>query len=106
MPVYRKRLFSPLETLSLSMGQALRTDRSCQQAVDNLAIKQLQAGLQPCCTHAGGYCKARQHLPVEMVSSLVRRSSHLINAHYAGTQLWMGRPVRLVDGTTTSASCA
>lgn len=100
MPAYRKRLFSPLETLSLFMGQALRTDRSCQQAADDLAIKQLQAGLQPCSTHTGGYCKARQRLPVEMVSHLVRCSSHLISARCADTQLWMGRPVRLVDGTT------
>jgi hypothetical protein len=72
LPHHRKRLFPPTETLSMFMAQALSTDRSCQKAVDDLAIKRLRVGSAPCSTHTGGYCRARQRLPVEMVSTLTR----------------------------------
>jgi hypothetical protein len=84
------------------MAQALSADRSCQRAVNELAIKQLRAGLKPCSTHTGGYCRARQRLPVEMVSNLVRNTGNLISNSTARSGQWMGRPVRLVDGTTVA----
>lgn len=84
------------------MAQAMSADRSCQRAVNELAIKQLRAGLKPCSTHTGGYCRARKRLPVEMVSSLVRSTGNLISDSSARTGLWMGRPVRLVEGTTVA----
>ncbi|AEB58846.1 IS4 family transposase [Ectopseudomonas mendocina] len=99
LPDHRERLFPPTETLSMFMAQALSADRSCQRAVNELAIKQLRSGLKPCSTHTGGYCRARQRLPVKMVSSLVRNTGHLISSNARSGQ-WMGRPVRLVDGTT------
>lgn len=99
LPDHRERLFPPTETLSMFMAQALSADRSCQRAVNELAIKQLRSGLKPCSTHTGGYCRARQRLPVEMVSSLVRNTGNLISSNTRSGQ-WMGRPVRLVDGTT------
>lgn len=102
LPSYRERLFPPTETLSMFMAQALSTDRSCQKAVDDLAIKRLRVGSRPCSTHTGGYCRARQRLPVEMVSTLARTTGALISAKSAPSWQWMGRPVRLVDGTTVS----
>ena len=102
LPVHRERLFPPTETLSMFMAQALSADRSCQKAVNEMAVKQLLAGLKPCSTHTGGYCRARQRLPVEMVSTLVRNTGSLISHSSAKTGQWMGRPVRLVDGTTVS----
>lgn len=102
VPIYRERKFSPLETLSLFMGQALSTDRSCQQAVNGLVTSQVRAGLRPCSTHTGGYCRARKRLPVELVSHLVRRSSQLISKRSGDAHLWMGRRIRLVDGTTVT----
>ncbi|TBU86571.1 IS4 family transposase [Phytopseudomonas dryadis] len=102
LPVHRERLFPPAETLSMFMAQALSADRSCQRAVNDLAVKKLHSGLKPCSTHTGGYCRARQRLPVEMVSSLVRGAGNLISTCSAQTGQWMGRPVRLVDGTTVA----
>ena len=104
LPDHRERLFPPTETLSMFMAQAMSADRSCQRAVNELAIKQLRAGLKPCSTHTGGYCRARKRLPVEMVSSLVRSTGNLISDSSARAGLWMGRPVRLVDGTTVAMS--
>ena len=102
LPDHREPLFPPTQTLSMFMAQAMSADRSCQRAVNELAIKQLHAGLKPCSTHTGGYCRARNRLPVEMVASLVRSTGNLISDSSARAGLWMGRPVRLVDGTTVA----
>src|SRR5690606_5640492 len=101
-PRDRERLFPAAVTLSMFMAQALSADSSCRKAVDDLAIKRLRTGSSPCSTHTGGYCRARQRLPVEMVSTLARTSGALISAKSRCSWLWMGRPVRLVDGTTVS----
>ncbi|SFC79367.1 hypothetical protein SAMN05216577_110189, partial [Pseudomonas citronellolis] len=41
LPFHRERLFPPTETLSMFMAQALSADRSCQKAVNEMAVKQL-----------------------------------------------------------------
>ncbi len=102
LPDHRERLYPPTETLSMFLAQALSTDRSCQRAVNDAAIKRLASGLTPCSTHTGAYCRARQRLPVEMVSALVRQSGQLMAGSARDAWHWQGRPVRLVDGTTLS----
>lgn len=102
LPDHRERLYPPTETLSMFLAQALSTDRSCQRAVNDAAVKRLTGGLTPCSTHTGGYCRARQRLPVEMVSTLVRKSGQLMTETALDAWHWQGRPVRLVDGTTVS----
>jgi len=102
LPDHRERLYPPTETLSMFLAQALSTDRSCQRAVNDAAIKRLAGGLTPCSTHTGAYCRARQRLPVEMVSTLARKSGQLMAETTPDAWQWRGRPVRLVDGTTVS----
>lgn len=102
LPDHRERLFPPTETLSMFMSQALHADRSCQRVVNEAAITRLVAGMKPCSTFTGGYCRARQRLPLSMVSSLVRLTGALANKHIPDGWLWQGRPVRIVDGTTVT----
>ena len=102
LPDHRERLFPPTETLSMFPAQALSTDRSCQRAVNDAAVKRLTGGMKECSTHTGAYCRARQRLPVEMVSALVRQSGQLVAGTSPDAWHWQGRPVRLVDGTTVS----
>jgi hypothetical protein len=102
LPDHRERLFPPTETLSMFLAQALSTDRSCQRAVNDAAVKRLTGGMTGCSTHTGAYCRARQRLPVEMVSALVRQSGQLMAETAPDAWHWQGRPVRLVDGTTVS----
>jgi hypothetical protein len=47
LPCHRERLFPPTETLSMFMAQALSADRSCQKAVNDMAVKQMLGGLRP-----------------------------------------------------------
>ena len=102
LPAHRERLFPPTETLAMFLAQALNADRSCQNAVNEAAVKRLSAGLQPCSTHTGAYCRARRRLPVEMVCTLARYTGRWIAARAPEPWRWRGRPVRLVDGTTVA----
>ena len=80
--------------------QALSTDRSCQYAVNQAAVHRLITGLPGCSTHTGGYCRARQRLPTDMVVGLTRYLGQYIDGQLPDTWRWQGRRVRLVDGTT------
>jgi len=100
LPEHRERLFPPTETLSMFLAQALSADRSCQNTVNEAAIKRLTAGLPICSTHTGAFCRARQRLPVDMVSTLACHSARLVSEKVPQAWHWQGRAVRLVDGTT------
>lgn len=100
LPQHRERTYAPTETLSMFLAQALSADRSCQKAVDDAAIKRLEAGLAPPSTHTGGYCRARRRLPTPMVTTLARYVGQSVSAQALPAWHWRGRPVRLVDGTT------
>jgi len=82
-PAHRERLYPPTETLSLFMAQTLSPDRTCQLAVNRYAVDRHANGLKPCSTHTGGYCKARQRLPLEMVRSLTRETGELVSSQLA-----------------------
>ncbi len=99
LPDHRERLFPPTETLSMFLAQALSADRSCQKAMNDMAVRRVLAGLPACSTHTGGYCRARARLPTEMVSSLARYSGQWITTHAPQPWCWRNRRVRLVDGT-------
>ena len=55
-----------------------------------------------CRTRTGAYCKARQRLPITMVSSLVKQTGRLVDKTIPDNWRWRGRPVRLIDGTTVT----
>lgn len=100
LPSHRERLFPPTETLSMFMAQALSADRSCQKAVNDFVGKRVAGGLSACSTRTGAFCRARQRLPEEMVSTLVRQTGRAMVSGTPADLGWRGRRVRLVDGTT------
>ena len=102
LPEHRERLFPPTETLSMFMAQAFKQDRSCQGIVDDVAVKRLLHGLPLCSTKTGAYCKARQRLPLNMVSTMATTAGHLVAGQVPDKWNWRGRRVRLVDGTTVT----
>lgn len=102
LPEHRERLYPPTETLSMFLAQAMSADRSCQNIVNQAAFQRLTGGLPDCSTYTGGYCRARQRLPLEMVSSLARYLGQRIDQSAPGEWSWQGRRVRIVDGTTVT----
>jgi hypothetical protein len=88
--------------LSLFMAQTLNPDGACQRIVNQYAVDRVANGLRPCSTHTGAYCKARQRLPLEMVRSLARETGQQITQRAQANWLWLGRRVKLMDGTTVT----
>lgn len=101
-PPHRERLYPPAVTLSLFMQQALDADGSCQKAVNGWAVQRAGCGLRPGSTRTGAYCRARERLPLSMVSGLARETGRQLHAQARRQWSWRGRPVKLVDGTGIS----
>ena len=96
LPEHRERLFPPTETLSMFLAQAMSADRSCQNIVNQASLQRLVEGLSTCSTATGGYCRARQRLPLGMVSTLTSHLGDLIDQHVPDEWCWQGRRVRIV----------
>ena len=102
LPEHRERLYPPTVALSMFMRQVLEPDGSCQKAVNGWAAQRAADGLTPCSVRTGGYCRARQRLPLEMLSTLTRETGRLLSEKSLTQWLWRGRAVKLVDGTGIS----
>lgn len=102
LPAYRERLYTPTVTLSLFMAQVLSSDGSCQNTVNTFVVNRVFNGLEPCSTGTSAYCKARQSLPLEMVSGIARQTGGVLVEHTPKTWHWRNRRVKLVDGTTVT----
>ena len=62
------RIFSPLVTLWVFLGQVLSADHSCRAAVARLLAHRVARGQKPCSAKTGAYCQARGRLPEKVVS--------------------------------------
>ena len=100
LPEHRERLYPPTVTLSLFLAQAMNTDSSCQNTVNRHVVERVFNGLPSCSVLTGGYCKARQRLPTDMVSELVRQTGKMVSGKAPDNWRWHGRYVKLIDGTT------
>ena len=49
------------------LAQAMSSDRSCQSIVNQAAVQRLIGGLSLSSSHTGGYCRARQRIPLQMI---------------------------------------
>lgn len=68
LPEHGERLYPPTVALSMFMRQVLQADGSCQEAVNGWAVQRAADGLGACSVRTGGYCRACQRLPLEMVT--------------------------------------
>lgn len=100
LPEHRERRYPPTETLSMFLAQTLSEDRSCQKAVNDAAVSRAFGGLPVVSTATGAYCKARQRLPLKMITKLAHCTSELIDNQIPEQWLWHSRRVRIIDGTT------
>ncbi len=102
LPEHREREFPPTETLSMFLSQMVNPDSSCQKAVNDAAFKRLISGFKNISLATGGYCKARQRIPLEMISTLTKYSAELINEQIPNKWKFNNREVKIIDGTTVS----
>jgi hypothetical protein len=97
---WRARTFTPWITLSMFLSQILSSDHSCEDALDRFQKYLKDSGLPPVSNNTASYCEARQRLPEEAVWDLFRRSGRSIHDKADAQWLFVGRPVKLVDGST------
>jgi hypothetical protein len=96
------RIFSPLVTLWVFLGQVLSADHSCRAAVARLIAHRLARGQRPCSAETGAYCQARRRLPEEFFSSVACSVGRALDEKVERRWLWRGRRVYLFDGTTAT----
>jgi hypothetical protein len=96
------RVFSPLVTLWVFLGQVLSADHSCRAAVARLIAHRLARGQRPCSAQTGAYCQARQRLPEQFFADVACSVGRALDGQADRRWLWRGRRVYLFDGTTVT----
>jgi Transposase DDE domain len=96
------RIFSPLVTLWVFLGQVLSADHSCRAAVARLLAHRLARGQAPCSPRTGAYCQARRRLPESFFADVARSAGRALDEQAERRWLWQGRRVYLFDGTTVT----
>src|SRR6266850_5235289 len=72
------RVYSPLVTLWVFLGQILSADHSCRAAVARLIAHRISRGQCPCSAETGAYCQARKRLPEEFFSKVARQTGRAL----------------------------
>lgn len=99
---FRDRIYPPMTTLGLFIGQALSPDGACQDAVARNLSERRARGAAGCSLSTGPYCKARQRLPLALISRLGVVVGETLEGASPRHWKWRGRSVKLMDGTTVS----
>ena len=61
---HRERIYPPLDTLRLFVGQVLSSDRACQDVVGRRLSERVAQDQPVSALNTGSYCDARQRLPI------------------------------------------
>jgi hypothetical protein len=96
------RVYTPLVTLWVFLGQVLSPDPSCRAAVARLNAHRAARGQRPCSARTGAYCQARQRLPERLVAEVARRTGRALDAGADPKWRWKGRRVYVYDGSHAS----
>lgn len=95
------RIYTPLTTLWVFLGQVLNADHSCRAAVARLIAHRSALGQSPCSAQTGAYCQARKRLPEAFFATAERVVGRKLEEQAKSSWLWRGHHVYLFDGTTT-----
>ena len=96
------RIFSPLVTLWVFLGQVLSADHSCRAAVAHLIAHRLGRGQKPCSARTGAYCQARKRLPEAFFSETALRTGRALDAGADEGWRWKKRRVYVYDGSSVT----
>jgi hypothetical protein len=100
--VWLDRVYSPLVTLWVFLGQVLSRDHSCRAAVARLIAHRISRGERACSAETGAYCQARKRLPEEFFAAVARKTGQVLDEGAHQGWLWKGRRVLVYDGSTVS----
>lgn len=90
---WNERIYTPLVTLWVFLGQAISADHSCRAAVARLIAHRVAHGLSACSARTGAYCQARMRLPEEFFATIARALGRQLEDQAEEKWLWKGRHV-------------
>ena len=99
---WNERLYTPLVTLWIFLGQVISADHSCRAAVARFVAHRVSRGERPCSSHTGAYCQARKRLPEQFFAHIARSIWAALDKKSDSEWLWKNRNVYMFDGTTIS----
>lgn len=92
----RNRIYTPKQTLSMFVFQAISQDGSCQNVVNKLALNEDKN----ICTSTSAYCSARGRLETTVISSMTKELGRKDEERANSNWKFRGRNIYLIDGTT------
>lgn len=98
----RERIYPPLDTLRLFVGQVLSADRACQDVVGRRLSERVAQGESASTLNTGSYCDARARLPAAIPVVLGNKIGERLESMAPKAWCWQARRVKLFDGTTVS----
>jgi Transposase DDE domain len=104
-PNSRERFFTPKVTFWAFVSQVLDVGSACRDAVRRVEawwrwMQKDRTGEPPLTPSA--YCQARARLDMQTLRLIHGHLAWSLHRRIAGAQLWLGRKVKIVDGTTLS----
>ena len=100
--LWMDRIYSPLVTLWVFLGQVLSADHSCRAAVARLIAHRLSQRQSPCSAETGAYCQARKRLPEKFFADVARETGRKLEANVDPAWLWKRRRVYVYDGSSVT----
>ena len=92
----RTPIYTPEQTLSMFVSQAINADGSCQNVVNKLALNRDK----DICISTSAYCQARTRLSVVAITNITKEIARIDEERIDSKWKFRGRNVYLVDGTT------
>jgi len=92
----RNRTYTPKQTLSMFISQAINQDNSCQNVVNRFALNEDKN----ISISTSGYCKARGRLSTKIISNIAKELARKDEDRVHRKWKFRGRNIYLIDGTT------
>lgn len=99
---WNDRIYTPLVTLWMFLGQVMSADHSCRAAVARFIAHRLSRGQSACSAKTSAYCQARKRLPEEFFAFVSRLVGKTLESNVGDPWLWKDRHVYMFDGTTVT----
>lgn len=94
--------FPPTRTFWLFLFQVIGADISCREALRKFLAWLASEEGKIASFNTAAYCKARARLRTSDIEAINRMVAHKIIACETDDDLWQGRPVKVIDGSSVS----
>ena len=99
---YYESLYNPVTVVWLFLSQVIHANPTLAVVVENFLAWRLGQGLPSCSVDTGAYARARLRLPESLLARLTRQTGHNADRAAPDEWRWLGRVVKLFDGSTVS----